>query len=40
VHLYGGRAHGNFLFFEESLTPPPPILELIMGWLAEHVPLP
>lgn len=39
MHLYGGRAHGNFLFFEESLTPPPPILELIMNWLAEHVPL-
>lgn len=40
VHLYDGRVHGNFLFFEENLTPPPPILDLIMGWLAEHVPLP
>lgn len=37
VHIYDGSAHGNFLFFEETLTPPPPIIDLIVQWLSDHL---
>lgn len=38
VHIYEGNVHGNFLFFEEDLIPPPLIRDLIVQWLAERLP--
>ncbi len=38
IHIYEGRGHGNFLFFEETLAPPPHIIDLIMQWLDVHLP--
>jgi len=38
VHIYEGNVHGNYLFFEEDLTPPPLIRDLIVQWLAERLP--
>lgn len=37
VQIYDGDAHGNFLFLAEGLTPPPPIADLVVGWLADHL---
>jgi hypothetical protein len=38
VHLYEGGTHGNQLFFEEVLTPEPPITDLITSWLDDVLP--
>jgi dienelactone hydrolase len=38
VHLYEGGVHGNGLFFEENLSPEPPIIDLVVTWLGGVLP--
>lgn len=38
-HIYDGRTHGTNLFMEDSLTPPPHVIELVLQWLGENLPL-
>jgi dienelactone hydrolase len=38
VHIYEGSTHGNQLFYEEDLMPPPDIGDLVIIWLDSVLP--